>query len=148
MNRPTIAGIHHLKFNVSDLERSLDFYVTTLGARRIPEFDHRDPNGALYATILDVENLGTHLELRASPERAAREAGLDPVTLAVGTHQDLLDWHDFLKARGIPHSPVFTGAVGWLLVVEDPDGRRIRFYTLETHPWTTDVSSDSYWLGA
>ncbi|MGF6539443.1 VOC family protein [Paraburkholderia youngii] len=147
MSRPTIAGIHHLKFNVSNLDRSLDFYARALGAKRLPEFDHRRRDGELFAYILDIEHLGTYLELRASPERAAREAGLDPVTFSVQTHRDLLAWHDHLEANGIRHSPVFTGVLGWLLAAEDPDGRHLRFYTLETHPVTSDFSSDPYWLG-
>ena len=147
MTLPTIAGIHHLKFNVSNLERSLDFYETVLGAKRLPEFDHRRANGEIFAYILHVENLGTYIELRASPERAAREAGLDPVTFSVRTHRELLDWRDHLETAGVHHSPVFTGVLGWLLAAEDPDGRHLRFYTLETHPFTTEFSSDSYWLG-
>ncbi|QBR03208.1 VOC family protein [Paraburkholderia pallida] len=147
MNRPSIAGIHHLKFNVSDLDRSLAFYSVALGAKRIPELDHRLPDGELFAYILEIDRLGTYLELRASPAKAAREAGLDPVTFSVETHDDLVAWHDYLEANGIPHSPVFTGVTGWLLAAEDPDGRHLRFYTLETHPVTTAFSSDEYWLG-
>jgi catechol 2,3-dioxygenase-like lactoylglutathione lyase family enzyme len=147
MNRPSIAGIHHLKFNVSDLDRSLAFYSMALGAKRLSEFDHRLPSGELFAYILEVDHLGTYLELRASPEKAAREAGLDPVTFAVKTHDDLLAWHDYFEASGVRHSPVFTGVTGWLLAAEDPDGRHLRFYTLETHPITTEFSSDKYWLG-
>jgi catechol 2,3-dioxygenase-like lactoylglutathione lyase family enzyme len=148
MKRPTIAGVHHLKFNVADLDRSLRFYETALGARRVVEFDHRRPNGDIYAYILVVENLGTMLELRANAEGAAQEKGLDPVTLSVKTRDDLQAWHDWLEAAGVKHSPVFTGAMGWVMAMEDPDGRRIRFYTVETHAFTTDVSSDRYWLGA
>ncbi len=53
---------------------------------------------------------------------------------------------DYLKANGIRHSPVFTGGIGWVLAAEDPDARHLRFYTLETHPVTTEFSSDPYWL--
>ena len=35
MTRPRIEGIHHLKFTVSDLDRSLDFYEKALGALRL-----------------------------------------------------------------------------------------------------------------
>lgn len=73
---------------------------------------------------------------------------LDPVTFSVYTYGDLREWHDHLEANGIRHSPVFTGVVEWLMAAEDPDGRQLRFYTLETHPITTDYSPDSYWFGA
>ncbi|HEX8805741.1 MAG TPA: VOC family protein [Candidatus Aquilonibacter sp.] len=146
MSHPSIAGIHHLKFNVADLDRSLDFYASALGAKRLSELDHRRADGTIFAYILEIENLGTYLELRAAPERAAREAGLDPVTFSVRTHRDLLAWHDHLEAKGIRHSPVFTGVLGWVLAAEDPDGTHLRFYTLETHPITQDFSRDAYWL--
>ena len=146
MIRPAIAGVHHLKFTVSDLERSLAFYAAVLGARRVAELDHRMPDGTLFAYILEIDGLGTYLELRASAERAKREAGLDPVTFSVATHAELVAWHDWLEASDIRHSPVFTGVTGWVLAAEDPDGRHLRFYTLESHPATRDFSRDDYWL--
>ncbi|MFT4068180.1 VOC family protein [Paraburkholderia sp.] len=148
MTNPAIAGIHHLKFNVADLDRSLDFYSTVLAAKRLVELDHRDKDGEVFAYVLSVENLGTYLELRKSPERAKRESGLDPVTFSVRTHQDLLVWEAHLTALGVHHSGILTGVIGWLLVAEDPDGRHLRFYTLETHPFTVDFSTDAYWLGS
>ena len=35
MSLPSLQGIHHLKFPVSDLDRSLGFYERALGARRV-----------------------------------------------------------------------------------------------------------------
>jgi catechol 2,3-dioxygenase-like lactoylglutathione lyase family enzyme len=54
--RPEIGGIHHLKLPVTDLERSVRWYSDVLGARRLTELDHRRPDGALFAVILDVPN--------------------------------------------------------------------------------------------
>jgi hypothetical protein len=34
-----LRGIHHLKFEVSDLDRSLHFYELALNASRIPDAD-------------------------------------------------------------------------------------------------------------
>ncbi|PVX85865.1 VOC family protein [Paraburkholderia unamae] len=147
MKLPRIEGIHHIKFAVSDLDRSLAFYEKSLGARRIEKFDHRRPDGVLFAYILEMDGLGTHLELRLSPQQAASEARRDHVTLTVDTHEELKAWEAHFESVGVAHSPVLTGLVGWVLALEDPDQRRIRFYTRETHPMGVGVSSNPYWLG-
>lgn len=146
MTAPTIHGIHHLKFPVADLARALAFYTAAFGARRIPEYDHRDEHGAVYAYILSVPNLGTVLELRLSAELAARHKGFDPITLAVETRADLQEWAAHLDSLKLRHSGVLVGAVGWLLVLEDPDGRRLRLYTREVHGRELPVSQSTEWL--
>jgi catechol 2,3-dioxygenase-like lactoylglutathione lyase family enzyme len=79
--RPALAGIHHVKLPVADLQRSLRFYEVVLGAERIPEADHhRESDGALYGLILRVPGLGALLELRLNPDAAARQRGFDPFT--------------------------------------------------------------------
>ncbi|XVU28974.1 VOC family protein [Actinoplanes sp. CA-054009] len=145
--KPGIDGIHHLKVPVSDLGASLDFYERALGARRIPDLDHRRPDGALFAYIVEVPNLGTLLELRLDPDRARLHNGFDPVTLLVQDRAALQAWDAHLTRESIAHSPVLTGLQAWLMVVPDPDGTRIRLYTAETHgpelapdltnPWLT-----------
>ncbi|MFT4068190.1 VOC family protein [Paraburkholderia sp.] len=147
MTRPSIGGIHHLKFTVSDLDSSLKFYERALGARRLRELDHRRPDGELFAYILEIDGLGAYLEIRLLPTSAKAEAGRDHLTLTVDTRDELEAWRQHFEDVSVPHSPLLTGIVGWLLVVEDPDHRRIRFYTRETHAFGEGVSSDPYWLG-
>jgi catechol 2,3-dioxygenase-like lactoylglutathione lyase family enzyme len=146
MATPIPHGIHHLKFPVADLERSLAFYMRALGARRIEAWDHRHADGTLYAVILDVPGLGTHLELRLDPIQAARQAGFDPVTLAVPDRSALAAWIAHLDAAGIAHSPVLVAIQAWLVVFADPDGRRLRLYTQETHGRELPPDEGSPWL--
>jgi catechol 2,3-dioxygenase-like lactoylglutathione lyase family enzyme len=146
MPRPVFLGIHHLKFAVSELDRSIAFYSRILGANRLPKLDHVDAGGRLYAVILDVPNLGTFLELRLSEERAAKHTGFDPMTLAVEGRADLQKWVEHLDAERAPHSPILTALVGWLVVFEDPDGLRIRLYTKEQHGPELTPSTDARWL--
>ena len=133
MSLPSLQGIHHLKFPVSDLDSSLGFYERALGARRVAAWDHVHKDGTRYAVILEVPGLGTHLELRLDPRAAERQRGFDPVTIAVEDRYALRAWADHLDAAGIPHSPALTAIQAWLVVFADPDGRRLRLYTLETH---------------
>ncbi len=143
---PPIRGIHHLKFPVASLQRAEEFYARALGARRLAELDHRTPGGTLFAVILEVPGLGTVLELRHNETQAAAHLGFDPVTLRVTTRAELSTWCEHLDRQGIRHSPLLAGYVGWLVVFEDPDGRRIRLYSEELRGPEVPVARDSPWL--
>lgn len=147
-DRPGIEGIHHLKFPASDLERSLAFYERTLGGKRIAEWDHVHQDGTRYAIILEVPGLGTRLELRLDPAQAAAQRGFDPVTIAVRDRAALATWADYLDAVNIEHSPVLAAIQAWLIVFADPDGRRLRLYTLETHGPELPPDEDSPWIAS
>lgn len=76
---PSMMGIHHIKFAVTDPGRSLRFYQTFLSAKRIPAADHRRTNdGPLYAYISEVPGPGCLLDLRLNPEQAKNIACLIP----------------------------------------------------------------------
>jgi catechol 2,3-dioxygenase-like lactoylglutathione lyase family enzyme len=144
---PPLRGIHHIKIAVSDLQRSLRFYETLFGAKRIPHADHKhEADGSLYAFILDVPNLGSKLELRLNPEQAKKHFHFDPVTIAVKDKGALEEWQSYLDKENLPHSPILVAIQAWLIVVEDPDGNRLRLYTLETHGPDIKPDEDNPWL--
>ncbi len=146
MADPKILGIHHIKFPVRDLERSLAFYERVFGAERIAAADHVHGNGTRYAMILDVPDLGTYLELRLNPAQAQRQRMFDPVTIAVEDRQALQAWSERLDGLGIDHSPVLVALQAWLLVFRDPDERVLRLYTLERHGPELLPDEGSPWL--
>jgi catechol 2,3-dioxygenase-like lactoylglutathione lyase family enzyme len=144
---PPLQGIHHIKIAVSDLQRSLSFYETLFGAKRIPQADHKhEADGSLYAFILDVPNLGSKLELRLNPEQAKKHFHFDPVTIAVKDKAALEKWQSYLDTKKLPHSPIIAAIQAWLIVLEDPDGNRLRLYTLETHGPDIKPDEDNSWL--
>ena len=143
---PVVLGIHHLKFVVADIEKSTAFYEAAFGAKRISALDHRRPDGVLFGVILSIPGLGTELELRLDPAAAQSQKGQDPLTMTVAGLADLERWEAYWQAKGLPHSPVLVGLVGWLLVVEDPDRRRLRLYTKQTHGPELKPSWDSPWI--
>ena len=145
--RPALDGIHHLKLPVSDLDRSLGFYQRVFGAERIEAADHhRESDGTLYGLILEVPGLGALLELRLDAAAAARQRGFDPFTIAVANRDVLARWSFHLEAAGVPHSSVITAIQAWLVVLEDPDGHRLRLYTRETHGRDVKPDEDNPWL--
>ena len=143
---PAIHGLHHLKFAVADLARSTAFYERVFGATRLSKFDHTRPDGTQFAVLLDVPGLGTLLELRLDAAAARAQAGFDPLSCAVATRAELEAWKAHLQALDVRHSPLLVGVVGWLLVFEDPDARRLRLYTAETHGPELMPSWDDPWV--
>jgi catechol 2,3-dioxygenase-like lactoylglutathione lyase family enzyme len=145
-NRPPLRGIHNLKFAVSDLDVSLRFYERALGAKHVPELDHMRDDGTRFAAVIEVPGLGTVLQLRLDPERAARQAMFDSLAIAVDDRAALGRWDAALTQLGVLHSPILDAVSGWLIVIQDPDGNRIRLYTLESHGPEVKPATNSPWL--
>ena len=133
MDLPELKRIHHFKLPVSNLDAALQYYENALNAERIVELDHLTPDGSLFAYILKVPGLGTTLELRLNPKHAAAHRWFDPVTLLVENRAALERWDKVLTERGVRHSTIIAAIYTWILVLEDPDGNRMRLYTLEEH---------------
>jgi catechol-2,3-dioxygenase len=144
-NRPPLRGIHDLKFAVSDLDESLRFYELALGAQHMPELDHTRDDGTRFAAVVEVPGLGTVLQLRLDPERAARQAMFDPLAIAVDDRAALERWDAALTELGVVHSPILDAVTGWLIVIQDPDGNRIRLYTLESHGPEVKPATNNPW---
>jgi catechol 2,3-dioxygenase-like lactoylglutathione lyase family enzyme len=125
-NPPVVAGLHHLKLPVSDLDGSLDFYQRVFAAQHLPQFDHIDDSGARYAVIIAIPGLSTPLELRWAPGGATAMRGCDPINLAAESAESLQAWARHLDLLDVEHSSVIHGGAGHLLVLADPDGIYIR----------------------
>jgi quinol monooxygenase YgiN/catechol 2,3-dioxygenase-like lactoylglutathione lyase family enzyme len=144
---PPYEGIHHLQLPVSDLDRSAAWYGEVLGARRRDEVDHKPSDGPLFALGLAVPGLGVGLELRLNPTATAGMAGCGPLALAVDDRAGLEPWVEHLDSIGVEHSPILVGIIGWVLVVPDPDGLKLRFYTKANHGLDpSQIQYHSPWL--
>jgi hypothetical protein len=67
----------------------------------------------------------------------------DPLAITVDDLAALGRWDAALTLLGVLHSPIVDAVRGWLIVIQDPDGNRIRLYTLEFHGPEVKPTTDS-----
>lgn len=134
---PELAGVHHLKLPVTDLDRSIEWYRSRLGYRLVVEFEEQ---GTRMGVGLNHPNGGPDLGLRLDPDRARAAAGFDYFAIGVADEASMRALADHLTALGEEHAGVHFATIGWILpMLHDPDGHEVRFYTIAHH---TDLPAD------
>ena len=58
ISAPPLAGVHHLSFPVSNLDVSLQWYISVLSASHLLVLDRYSPSGKRYAAVLALSALG------------------------------------------------------------------------------------------
>jgi catechol-2,3-dioxygenase len=128
---PTLAGVHHLKLPVSDLDTSITWYGKCLGYQVVIEFRNHGRRTGVSMTHPDG---GPWLGLVHAPERARAAAGFDYFSIGVPDRNSLEDLAAHLTELGEQHAGVHFATVGWILpMLHDPDGHEVRFYSMEAH---------------
>lgn len=128
---PRLAGVHHLKLPVADLERSRQWYASRLGYEPVQEFHE---GGILKGIVMEHPNGGPSFALRHDPERAKAAAGFDYFSIGVPDKPHIEALAERLTAQGEHHAGVHFASVGWILPsLHDPDGHEVRFYTVQHH---------------
>lgn len=129
---PELAGVHHLKLPVSDIERSRQWYKTRLGYELLVEFVE---GGGLMGVSLRHPRGGPDLALSLDPARAAAAAaGFDYFSIGVPDKATIEALAERLTSLGETHAGVHFATIGWILpMLHDPDGHEIRFYTIAHH---------------
>jgi catechol 2,3-dioxygenase-like lactoylglutathione lyase family enzyme len=132
MTVAAITGIHHVKYPVSDLEKSVEWYERVLGFKAELEFP--DEDGVVRGVAGTVPGLGdAGLALRENPEAAAGFAGFDPVSFGIADREAAEAWAAHLDEQGVEHSPVINASIGWIVSFHDPDGTEIKLYSFAAH---------------
>jgi catechol 2,3-dioxygenase-like lactoylglutathione lyase family enzyme len=125
---PELAGCHHLKLPVRDLQRSRDWYGRVLGYELAREFIE---DGRLMGVTLRHPNGGPVLALRLEPERVAGASGFDYFGIGVAGKAEIDALAAHLDSLGEKHVGVHPAGPGHVLPgLRDPDGYEVRFYTL------------------
>ena len=131
---PRLAGVHHLKLPVTDLDRSRRWYTSRLGYEVVQEF-HED--GVLRGLLMAHRNGGPMFALRLDPGRARAAAGFDYFSIGVTDKHSIDELARRLSDQGEEHAGVHFATTGWILpMLHDPDGHEVRFYTVEHHTET------------
>ncbi|MFL9147743.1 VOC family protein [Escherichia coli] len=123
--RELIQNIAHIGYQVSDMTRSLAFYLP-LGFRIQQRFSKRSPKGDIEVAF--IEMAGTVLELYQVPESTAFDTprcGIDHIALEVSSLDALMA---ALEVLGYPldEGPVEESLVRFVLI-RGPDGERLEF---------------------
>jgi glyoxylase I family protein len=129
-----LASVHHLAITVTDVDRSVPWYVRVLG---LEEHTRReDPETGIRKVVLRSANqilsviLVQHpdTELRALEER---RTGLDHVAFKVDTSAALSEWEVKLTEYGVPYTPTRPSRTllgSSVLVFRDPDGIQLEIW--------------------
>jgi catechol 2,3-dioxygenase-like lactoylglutathione lyase family enzyme len=132
MDGPTLSGINGVKFPVADLPRSRAWYEQVFGWKA--EYEFPDQDGIVRGASGHLAGVpDTFLALRENPAAARGVAGADLINLLVANRAGLEAWAHRLDDLGIDHSPIIDATIGWLLVLQDPDGIELHLYTRERH---------------
>jgi glyoxylase I family protein len=127
----SITAVHHVRLSVSDLARSRAFYEGVLGLTPAirSEADPSDPGvledpsvffgGVIYGVGDQLLGLRPVAGDGGTFDPAVR--GLDHVSLAVGSRDDLVAAAALFDARGIAHGEVTDLDGMSILSVQDPD---------------------------
>ena len=126
---PTISGIHHATFVVSDLDAGIAWFERVLGAHHVPRFDHHDESGALFGVVIELAGFPGMIELRIATQSYPLRPGYDPLTFEVADGLALEEWLEHLDLVGAQHSPIKNRRTGRSIEINSPDGTLIRLFT-------------------
>ena len=128
---PTLAGYSHLSLTVTDLDRSTDWYRDMLGFSLDAEVQGdgfrrnrlRHPEAGITLTL-------TEHEAGSGDRFDERRTGMDHVSFAVATMDDLLGLKERFGEHGVDHSdikPTASGA-GGIITFRDPDNIQLEVF--------------------
>jgi catechol 2,3-dioxygenase-like lactoylglutathione lyase family enzyme len=127
------GAIHHVRLTVTDIARSKDFYARLLGTGPAADFSDQaadpaveeDParlyGGCVFA--VGEQLLGLRPVAEAGDRFRSTRVGLDHLSLAVASPDELQAVASRLDAAGVPHGEVaeLAGFGIAILSVQDPD---------------------------
>ena len=128
---PTLAGYSHLSLTVTDLHKSTEWYREILGFALDSEIQRdgfrrnrlRHPDAGITLTL-------TAHDAGAGDRFDERRTGMDHVSFAVPSMDDLLEFQERFAERGVDQSqvkPTASGA-GGIITFRDPDNIQLEIF--------------------
>ena len=114
----TFAGVDHVSFTVSDLDRSQHFYTTVLGFVMVLDVGYgrilMHPGTGFTLSLMEHEGAhgGAFTELTT---------GLDHLGLTATSRSDLEEWERRFDDLGVTYTPIRDMEFGYHLNFRDPD---------------------------
>ena len=125
-----IVGYDHISLSVTDLDRSVAWYVNVLGLEEIaevtgPSFQRKRLSAADGAVIVALTQ---HDE--ASPDAFSElQAGIDHVAFRLGSDDDLQSLKERFERLGVTHSEVKAPSPGsTMITLRDPDNIQLEVW--------------------
>jgi glyoxylase I family protein len=130
----TLRSVHHLALTVTDVDRSVPWYLRVL---ELEEFTRRDDLATgLRKVVLRSPSEEFAVVLVQHPDTGRRtfderRAGLDHIAFKVSSHAALAEWEGRLDEYGVtytPAAPSRTLAGSTAIVFRDPDGIQLEIW--------------------
>jgi len=138
-----VMGVGHVVLKVSDLDRALDFYSTTLGLSEVARQDFGDGTMVFLSSGRNHHDIGL-VEVASDARRPqGSDIGLYHVALKIGDDLHALrEAKARLEERGVPIQWIGDHRVSQSLYVADPDGNNIELY-VDADPaiWRNDPAA-------
>ena len=125
----SVSGFHHVSVTVSDLERSLTWYLRVLGL--VEQFREDSPERrAAILRLPDGPGLIGLVEHVGSGGGSFDPAviGLDHFAITIRSLEQMNEWAAHLDSEGVTHSGVIEVPPGAILNFKDPDGIAVALF--------------------
>ncbi len=124
MTPPTLSGLHHVTFPVTDLDGATTWFETVFGARRLAELDHYDEHGFRFAVVLRLQGVAPLVLLRLTED----VPGVSQVALGVADPAELAQWAAHFDEHGVAHSDALPARAGHVMTCTTPGGPTLLLY--------------------
>lgn len=125
------SGISHVALTVKELERSKQWYADVLGWQMLMEDTDENQIRVAFGLLPGGVGLGLRQHPRGSGDPFSPErTGLDHVSFAVSSRDELASFEGRLAEKGADHSPIVDAPYGSVLSFKDPDGIALEAFAL------------------